>query len=43
LRKLGVVTDDAEKVLGEHSPQKLVNRKDIEVGEVAAEFELEYR
>jgi L-asparaginase II len=40
LRRLGVMNEDAEKTLGEFSPQILINRKDIEVGEVVADFEL---
>ncbi len=42
LRKLGVMTEDAEKMIGEFSPQKLINRKNIEVGEVIADFELNW-
>ncbi len=40
LRKLGVMTAEAEESLGEFSPRALKNRRDIEVGEVVAEFEL---
>ncbi len=40
LRRLGLMNPVAEETLGEFSPQILKNRKDIEVGEVVAEFEL---
>jgi len=41
LRRLDLMTPDAEKVLGEYSPQQLINRKDINVGEVIADFDLD--
>ncbi|MEZ5308339.1 MAG: asparaginase [Pyrinomonadaceae bacterium] len=39
LRRLGLMTPEAEKELGEFSPIKLKNRNEIEVGEVVAEIE----
>ncbi|QQS39864.1 MAG: asparaginase [Acidobacteriota bacterium] len=39
LRKLGVMTPEAEAVLGEFSPRTLKNRKDTEVGRVEAAIE----
>jgi L-asparaginase II len=41
LRKLDLMTPEAETTLGEFSPRKLINSKDIVVGEVIADFELE--
>ncbi len=38
LRQLGIMTENAEKVLGEFSPIVLKNRMAIEVGKVAADF-----
>ena len=42
LRKLGIMSPEAEESVGKFSPQKIVNRRDIEVGEIVADFELNY-
>ncbi|NNE65321.1 MAG: asparaginase [Pyrinomonadaceae bacterium] len=42
LRKLEILTPEAEDAIGEFSPQKFVNRRGIEVGEIVAEFDLKY-
>ncbi len=43
LRKIGVMTDAAEQQIGEFSPQKLINKRNIEVGEVIADFDLNWK
>ena len=40
LRQLGIMTDEAERTLGEFSPMHLTNRMGLDVGKVVADFKI---